>query len=238
MGVVLSRNSQGLRTVVSDWLLVAILVAALIVPSAMILLVPIIFLRGARPPPISGELACLGLSAGWACMVIVQRGTGTSAGQLPYYAFLWLMPFLLAAFQPTEHTIRRFGHMLLTLFVLDLAFNLYALATGADLLGRSLDVREGVVAGRGGGIFAHSFYSGSISIAGLLTLVSRTRSRWLMLLPLANLLLAGSWRFAAAILILWVFSLGWRNRSRLREALMVAVASILSLRPPGSLIWR
>jgi hypothetical protein len=186
-----------------------------------------IAVRGPRLPRLQGPLTFLAASIAWAVVVMAVRGVADSGGQLVYFGFLWVMPWLIACYGPDEHTVRRFGHLLIALFLVDLAFNLFTLATGADLLGRQLDVREGVVGGRGGGLFAHSFYSGSISIAALLTLASRAPVRGLILLPVVNLLLAGSFRFAAALAMLLLFSWGWKRRTRLAEAALIVLCSLL-----------
>jgi hypothetical protein len=221
----LSRSSA--RATLADWLLVATVLTALFLPMAMAAMVLAVVVRGPRLPRLQGPLVFLAGSIAWAVVVMTLRGVADSGGVLVYFGFLWVMPWLIACYGPDEHTVRRFGHLLIGLFLVDLAFNLFTMATGADLLGRALDVREGVVGGRGGGLFAHSFYSGSISIAALLTLASRSRMRGLIMLPILNLLLAGSFRFAAALAMLWLFSWGWQRRTRLAEAGMIALCSLL-----------
>jgi hypothetical protein len=85
-------------------------------------------------------------------------------------------------------------------------FNLYSLVFGADLLGRAVDLRAAVLGARHGGLFAHSFYSGAISIAALVSLLDkRGMASAMMLLPVANLVLAGSWRLMLAIPLLFSF---------------------------------
>ncbi|MDH5670734.1 MAG: O-antigen ligase family protein [Myxococcales bacterium] len=202
--------------------------AGLFFPIVLALLFPALLVRGDWTR-INWRIenTFLLLASCWAAIVIGIRGAPNSTGTLPYFAFLWTLPHILAAYKPDESTVRRFGSMLVALFAADLTFNLYTLASGADLLGRSLDIREGVVVGRLGGLFAHSFYSGAISIAAMLTLLPLKRVAWLCLLPATNLVLAGSWRFTAAIAITMAFALAWRRRTRSFELFLVAAISLL-----------
>lgn len=215
------------RAAFADWLLMVTILLALLTPVALAATILVVVMRGPRLPRLRAPLVFVAGSVLWAIVVMGIRGFGNSWGQLAYFGFLWVMPWLIACYRPDAHTVRRFGHLLVVLFLVDLTFNLVGLATGADILGRPLDVREGVVGGRGGGLFAHSFYSGSISIAALIVIASRLRLRWLIALPVANLLLAGSFRFAAALVILLLFSLGWKKRTRLVEAAMIALCSLM-----------
>jgi hypothetical protein len=221
----LSRTS--VRGTLADWLLVAIVLSALFMPMAMAAMIIAIVVRGPRLPRLRGPLIFLTASIAWAFIVVAVRGVSDGGSQLLYFGFLWVMPWLIAYYGPDKHTVRRFGHLLIALFLVDLTFNLFTLATGADILGRQLDARDGLIFGRGGGLFAHSFYSGSISIAALTTLASRGPVRWLLLLPVVNLLLAGSFRFAAALAILLLFSWGWQRRTRLADAALIVMCSLL-----------
>ena len=228
-----SRRSSGAallgtRRQLSDWILVASVLAGMFVSLGLGALSLALIVRGRwNKPDWRLEHTILSFAAAWALLVLAVRGTPDGAGTLPYFVFLWVFPILLAAYRPDEQTVHRFGVMLIGLFVVDLFFNVHILVVGHDLLGRSLDGRDAVVGGRLGGIFAHSFYSGAISVAALLTVFSRRRMGFLSALAIGNLILAGSWRFSAAIIIAALFALRWRRRSRPVEVAMIVVVSLV-----------
>ncbi len=173
------------------------------------------------------ENSLLVLAASWACLAVAVRGTKFDVGELPYFLFLWTLPHILASYKPDQGTLRRFESLLYVLFVTDLTFNIGTLISGADILGRDLDEREGILFGRFGGVFAHSFYSGAISLAALLTVISKNRFSWLVVLAAINLLMAGSWRFTLAIVIAVILAIRWRQRSRTEECVFIITISLV-----------
>lgn len=212
----------------SDWILVLSVLTGLYSPAGLAGIVLAVLVRGQF---VQARLrvyhAALGAAACWALYVVSLRGMTSLQGQLPYLVFLWTLPFLMACYRPDVHTVAAFRRMLLALFAADLLFNVYSLVFGADLLGRTVDLRAAVLGARHGGLFAHSFYSGAISIAALVSLLDRAGvSRVMLLLPLANLVLAGSWRLLLAIPLLFLFAFMWRRRSRLVEICLVVLASV------------
>lgn len=211
----------------SDWILVLSVLTGLYTPAGLAGIVLAVLVRGQFVQVrLRVYHAALGAAACWALYVVSLRGMASLQGQLPYLTFLWTLPFLMACYRPDAHTVSTFRRMLLALFAADLLFNVYSLVFGADLLGRTVDLRAAVLGARHGGLFAHSFYSGAISIAALVSLLDRAGvARALLLLPLANLVLAGSWRLLLAIPLLFLFAFMWRRRSRLVEVVLVGVAS-------------
>ncbi len=198
-------------------------------PIGLVLLLPALMVRGDWwRVRWRLENTLLLFAAVWACLVIAIRGSDGMAGSLPYFLFLWTLPHILASYKPDQKTVRKFESLLLILFVIDVIFNVGTLITGADLLGRDLDRRDGVLAGLGrlGGIFGHSFYSGAISLAALLTLVARHRLSWIVVLPAVNLIIAGSWRFTLVLFIVAILAIRWRQRSRFAEIATVIVISL------------
>lgn len=215
------------RQRLADLVLISAVAGGLFSPLGLMLLLPAVIIRdewGRSCWRLENTL--LLLAAIWGCVVIAVRGTADSAGTLPYFAFLWTLPHIMAVYRPDQMTIRRFESLLMVLFVMDFLFNIGTLVTGSDLLGRTLDAREGIVGGRLGGIFAHSFYSGAISLAALLTLVARKRYALLAILPAANLVMSGSWRFTSALLIAALLAFRWRQRGKVAEAALVITISL------------
>ena len=212
----------------SDWILVLSVLTGLYTPVGLAGILLAVLVRGEFVRlHLRIYHVTLGAAACWALYVLSLRGMASLQGQLPYLTFLWTLPFLMACYRPDDRTVSAFRRMLLTLFAVDLLFNVYSVVVGADLLGRSVDLRAAVLGARHGGLFAHSFYSGAISIAALVCLMDRTGiARAVLLLPLANLVLAGSWRLLVAIPLLFLFAFMWQRRSRLVEVLLVCLASV------------
>jgi len=219
------------RHTTSDWILVLSVLTGLYSAAGLAGILLAVLVRGEFVRlRLRIYHAALGAAACWALYVVSQRGMASLQGQLPYLAFLWTLPFLMACYRPDAHTVHAFRRMLLALFAVDLLFNLYSLVFGADLLGRTVDLRAAVLGARHGGLFAHSFYSGAISIAALVSLMDkRGMASTMLLLPLANLVLAGSWRLMVALPLLFLFGFMWRRRSRCVEIFMVAAASVAVL---------
>jgi hypothetical protein len=166
-------------------------------------------------------------AAVWAVMVVVLFRPGPFAG-VSYFGYLWSLPLMLTVFKPDQQTTRTFSHLIVALFLADLLFNCYSIIAGGDLLGRELDERAGLLLGaRYGGLFAHSFYSGSISIAALVVFLSLPRSRTLPLLALFNLAAAGSWRLAVAAIVILSVAMLWRHWSRRGSATFIVFFSLL-----------
>ena len=218
------------RRHISDWVLTVSIGLGLVFSPALAGVLVAIGVRG-RPVPLRWQLphTLMALAALWAVLVINLRASGDMSGVIGYYGYLWSLPLLLAVYKPDVRTLEVFGKLIFGLFVLDLGFNLYSSLTGQDILGRIVDAREGFVGGRNGGLFAHSFYSGSISIAAFVTLLARREWRWFAVLAIANLLLAGSWRLTLAIPLVALFAVRWRTRSRLTEWAMIALISITAV---------
>lgn len=212
----------------SDWMLVLSVLTGLYSSVALAGILLAVLVRGEFVRlRLRIHHVALGAAACWALYVVSLRGMASLHGQLPYLTFLWTLPFLMACYRPDADTVHAFRRMLLALFAVDLLFNLYSLVFGADLLGRAVDLRAAVLGARHGGLFAHSFYSGAISIAALVSLLDkRGMASAFLLLPVANLVLAGSWRLILAIPLLFLFGFMWRRRGRCVEILMVAVASV------------
>ncbi|MBL0727924.1 O-antigen ligase family protein [Piscinibacter sp. HJYY11] len=215
------------RKLISDWLFVASVAAGLFQSLALAGLVLALLVRG-NFGSMKWRTAhtFLALAAAWAMGVVALRG-GDTNGMLPYFSYLWFLPLLLAWYKPSDDTLRAFSWLIVGLFFADLLFNVYSSAVGRDLFGRIVDAREGVVGGRNGGLFAHSFYSGAISITAAITLLASRTGRWVAALALVNLMLAGSWRLAVAIPIIFMFTLRWRTRSRRMELALVLLLSVL-----------
>lgn len=161
--------------------------------------------------------------------VIAERGTSGSTGLILQYCFLWSLPFVFLFYRPDINTVSLFSKFIFGIFLIDFVFNVGGLALGRDLLGREIDIRQGALASaRMGGVFAHSFYSGSISLTALTTLLAgRYSMRW-AIFPVLNLLLAGSWRLAVALPVILLFLL-WKHRSYAKELLIVLLLSLLAI---------
>jgi len=216
------QSRQSAKLIVADWLVITSAASGLISPFGFMLLIPALLLRGGfdrvtwRP----ANLLLL-LATSWACLVIANRGTADSVGTLPYYAFLWFLPHILTIYRPDKFTLEKFELFIRAIFLIDFLFNVFAVITGGDILGRALDVREGVIGGRLGGIFAHSFYSGAISLAALLTTLSKNKFALFAIFPAMNMIMAGSWRFSIALFIIAFLVINWRKRTRIIEILLI-----------------
>lgn len=164
----------------------------------------------------------------WAMGVYVYDAKSDIKALLPYF-YYWSLPFLLATKQVDSRTVKTFSLLLFGLLFLDIAFNLTTLALGGDPLGRLIDLREGIFGKRLGGLFAHSFYSGSISICALTASLVEKKYRWLTIIALVNLLLAGSWRLIVAGPIIALLLIGWKRRSKLKTVAIVILASVIAI---------
>jgi len=167
------------------------------------------------------------LSTTWALVVILFRGVGDASGLLLQYAFLWVVPFITLLYRPSYETLQLLKGLIVCLFVLDLIFNLYVAVTGNDLLGRIIDLRPGLIGSRGGGLFGHSFYSGTISLLAYVFAIASPRFRLFAIFGALNLLLAGSWRLAIPLVLVPYFFWRWEKRSRISELVQIVVISAL-----------
>jgi hypothetical protein len=166
-------------------------------------------------------------AAVWAVIVVVLLRPDPFAG-VNYFGYLWTLPLVLSVFKPDQQTTRTFSRLIVALFLADLLFNCYSIVAGGDLLGRGLDARDGLLVGaRHGGLFAHSFYSGSISIAALVVFLSLPQSRGFPLLALFNLVVAGSWRLGVAAIVILSVAMLWSHWSRRGSASFVVFCSLL-----------
>jgi hypothetical protein len=220
------------RKLISDWTLTTSVAAGLFFSPALAGLIAALLIRG-RPMPVRWKLhhTMLVLATLWALIVMFIRGFADAGGLLSYYAYIWVFPLLMAIYKPDARTLAVFSRLILVLFAFDLAFNIYASLVGQDLLGRVIDARDGLISKRYGGLFGHSFYSGAISISALITLLTSPQWRWVIVLAVANLIMAGSWRLTVAVPLMLFFAFGWKTRSRRREwiyILLFALAAVLS----------
>lgn len=164
----------------------------------------------------------------WATGAYVLDNKSNIKALLPYF-FYWSLPFLLATKRVDSRTVRTFSILLFCLLFIDTIFNLAALALGNDPLGRALDLREGTFGKRLGGLFAHSFYSGSISICALTASLNNKKYRWITAIALTNLFLAGSWRLIIAGPLIAILLINWKNRSKAKTATLIATTSIIAV---------
>lgn len=165
------------------------------------------------------------IAAVWAVGVIATRGMPNYKFFLQF-VFISVMPLLIIVYKPTFRTLSLLNKGMLWLFYLDLGFNIFALITGHDLLGRQMDARVGLISGRLGGVFAHSFYSGSISLAAYIIYASSKKTKLFYVIPVLNMMLAGSWRFIAILPVLFFLEVGWKKRGRFIEILAILVTAI------------
>lgn len=214
----------------SDVLLALVFLAGLFYTPALPLVFLTLLLRGVvlNKGTFRGAHIFFALSTGWAFLVIAQRGVGDSASLLLQYAYIWLLPFFFLLYRPSLDTYKWIMAVVVLLFGIDLSFNFYSVLSGADLLGRAVDQRFSLFSVRAGGIFAHAFYSGSISLLACLYFYS-IGQRALLGIAVLNLLFAGSWRLAFLIPIIFFFGYIWVNRSRALEFGAVLIFSLLSL---------
>jgi hypothetical protein len=164
----------------------------------------------------------------WATAAYIFDEKSNLKALLPF-AFYWSLPFLLIIKKVDESTIQTFSILIFTLLLIDATFNGITILLGADPLGRGLDLRDGTFGNRLGGLFAHSFYSISISICALTASINNKKYRWITVLCVANLLAIGSWRGIAAIPIFLILSFGWRKRSNTKTALLIVTISISTI---------
>lgn len=165
-----------------------------------------------------------------ACVFIVVAFRGFGAPSfLLQQLFLCVMPFVTLLYAPTEKTVRKFELLIYVVFALDFAFNAYGLAIGSDILGRILDVREGLSGGRLGGLFASSFYSGTISILAMIFFICGTRFRWLIIVAACNLLMAGSLRLVIPLVLIPFFFWRWKKRNVRTELIQIFLLSIFAV---------
>ena len=211
----------------SDWLLTGSVCGGLFMPLLLGGVFAAAALRGQLGYPRwrahHGLMLCASL---WGLLALSSRGFQEEG--LAYLAYLWIIPLLMAFYKPDRGTSETYQQMILAIFVADLSFNAYALLAGSDLLGRQLDQREGLLSSmRAGGLFAHSFYSGSISIAALILFITRRSSSAFIALALFNLLAAGAWRLSIAALTVLLMSQLWDRLGRRGYFTFIAIASIL-----------
>lgn len=226
--MVVSRQS------IADFLLVACIAGGLFF-APILLGIPVAMVLRDRwwQPDWRNYHWALVLAVAWAISAVLLRGETLSKGLMLYYGYIWLFPMYVAFYKPDLLTIRSFCVLAFFLFALDFLFNVYSLVSGADLLGRTLDARQGFAVGRGGGLFGHSFYSGSISIA-VLTLAlageaGRARGVAIGVLAILNMVAAGSWRLPMAGAILVGLSACWKSMSRTAFLIAIVVASLLTI---------
>ncbi len=212
---------------ISDWILTLSIAAGLIYPPAF---AGIIFAAAIRKNNRSYawgmELAILAIAALYGLSIMIIRAGIEDFNLVLQHIYIWIIPFIITIYRPGINTVRLFSKFIFLLFSLDFLFNLYTAVTLSDVLGREIDIREGFVLVRSGGLFGHSFYSGSISIAMIATLVILARNKSMLIFPFINLLLAGSWRLSLVIVLVIVFLL-WDRRNYIVEILMVALVSLL-----------
>lgn len=213
----------------SDWLLCLSVLVGLVWSPALAGLIPAALLH--RPSlNVAWERhhTFLLIAALLGVFVVLIRGVGDSSSVVLRYGFLWFLPFVILVYRPDASTVSLFSRFVFVLFSVDLIFNIGGTLLGHDLLGRATDIRAGVLSARMGGVFAHSFYSGSISLTALAALLAGRYPRAWVALPVLNLLLAGSWRLGVSVLLILFFLL-WKNRTYLKEVLAVALLSFMAV---------
>lgn len=211
----------------SDWIITISIGLGLITPY----LLPLIFMLFFTLKPkakIRWEIhhTFLLLAMFWAIAVYIIDDKSNFKSLTPYLYF-WSLPFFLMMVSVDKKTVETFSILILILFILDVAFNVISIVNKADLLGRTLDMREGIYGNRLGGLFAHSFYSGTISICAFTALIYKKKYQWLVVLAIGNLLIVGSWRLIAAIPVLLLLAFRWEKRKKTTTALIIAILSIL-----------
>lgn len=164
----------------------------------------------------------------WAIGAYIVDNKSNIKALLPFF-FYWSLPFLLTIKRIDGRSIQLFSFLLFGLLFLDTLFNLATITIGDDPFGRQLDLRDGTFGKRLGGLFAHSFYSGSISICALTASLNNKKHRWITAIAFANLLLAGSWRLIAAGPIIALLMMGWKSRSKLKTVTIIILISIVSV---------
>ena len=212
----------------SDWMLTLSVGGGLVFPPALGGILLAILLRGnvfIVRWRIHHTFICL--AALWGVVVMFQRSSSLAPGTAMYFAYLWLLPILIAIYKPDTQSLRAYAWLIVLLFALDLLFNTYSVFYGQDLLGRTLDPREGLIGGRNGGLFAHSFYSGSISIAALIIFLASTQSIAFTGLAILNLIAAGSWRLAIATAVILSLTFVWRQWSRAAYGVFIGCISLV-----------
>lgn len=164
----------------------------------------------------------------WATGSYILDNKSNIKALLPYF-FYWSLPFLLATKRVDSRTVKAFSILLFGLLFIDTTFNLAAVLLGNDPLGRTLDLREGTFGKRLGGLFAHSFYSGSISICALTASLNNKKYRWITAIAFINLFLAGSWRLIVAGPLIAILLISWKNRSKVKTATFIIFTSIIAV---------
>lgn len=214
----------------SDVLVALVFLLGIFFSPALPLVVFVLLVRGLTFDRDRFEVgyALMLVAASWAFIVISKRGTLGAETQLLQYLYIWLLPFFFLLYAPTKSTHAWVGLVVICLFFLDLSFNFYTVLVGADVLGRVVDERSSVFGVRAGGIFAHAFYSGSISIVAASIFYDR-RAVLLVFLAGVNLLFAGSWRFSLLLPLMFFFGYFFASRSRVSELLLVALFSVMAV---------
>lgn len=213
----------------SDWLLCISITAGLIWSPALIgILLAAILHKPSFSLAWERHHTYLLIAAIIGLFIILFRDKGDSLKLILRFAFLWILPFVILVYRPDERTINLFCKFIYIIFLIDFIFNIGGALIGDDLLGRQIDLRDGLLSARMGGVFAHSFYSGSISITAMTALLSSRHAKVWATLPAINLLLAGSWRLGISIFLILIFLI-WKNRSYIQEILMVIALSFIAV---------
>lgn len=213
-----------------DFLFIGSICLALYFSAAILLLIPVVILRARfNKPNIEFGHWILIAGAAYALVIIAFRGVEESGNFIAQKLFIWSTPFIVLLYKPSGHTLQVLKIFLFIIFSIDFSFNLFAITYGHDIFNRELDMREGLSSIRLGGLLAHSFYSGSISILAYAFLITKTKNKWLAIIPATNLIMAGSIRFLIPIVFIPYFYWNWQTRSKLSEISQILIISIITV---------
>lgn len=213
----------------SDWIFSLSVMLGLVWPPVLMGTLVAALLR--KPPVIlrwEHHHTTLLIAAILGGFVILVRGVNDSTDLVLRYAFLWGWPFIILLYRPSTETLSLFSRFVFAYLLVDLVFNVGGTLLGRDLLGREIDLREDVLFWRMGGVFAHSYYSGTFSIVALMAILTGRYSKAWAVLPAINLMLAGAWRLSAALALILIFFV-WRRRTYRQEMMAVVLLSLLSV---------
>ena len=223
-------ETQKREFVSSDHFLVFSIAVSLLYSPLCILVLATPLFRGTAERyafPVRSILLLL-IAGGYAVVAVLFRDGTVFQADFLRYLFLWLTPVSIYFYRPNSRTIRAFTLFILMLAIADVLFNICAFFNGKDLLGRVVDEREGIFGGaRLGGLFGHSFYSGSISTVAICGIIGEKKLRALCVLFGINLIFAGSFRLLIPLTLIPWFYMLYRLRNREFEVIQIAVFSTL-----------
>ena len=212
---------------ISDWIFTLSIFLGIFYSPALLGIILAVVIRNNREELVwHWGLTLIMISSIWGLGVMVSRPVAGNIEIILQYGYVWLYPLIVIAYNPEKSTLKIFSNIAVLLFVVDSIFNIYSFYTGADLFGRVIDLRETIAGNRYGGVFAHSFYSASISIGLIVVLLFRRSSLLWMFFPLLNIIACGSSRFIISFFIVVIFHI-WRNRNFIAELVAIIVISCI-----------